>query len=104
MYTTVTERTRQIGVLKSLGMSNPRIAWTIVQEALFISAGGIIFGLTGTVLLKYVLAEWTTLTVSIQPQTVITIVMVGLLSGVAGALYPGLRAAFLDPVDALNYE
>jgi putative ABC transport system permease protein len=104
MYTTVTERTRQIGVLKSLGMSNAKIAWTIVQEALLISIGGIIFGLSGTVLLKYALAQWTTLTVSIQPETVITIIIVGLLSGTAGALYPGLRAARLDAVDALNYD
>jgi putative ABC transport system permease protein len=104
MYTTVTERTRQIGVLKSLGMSNNRIAWTIVQEALFISIGGIIFGVLGTLLLKYLLAQWTTLTVAIIPQTLLTIVVVGLLSGVAGALYPGLRAAGLDAVDALNYD
>jgi putative ABC transport system permease protein len=104
MYTTVTERTRQIGVLKSLGMSNPRIAWTIVQEALLISIGGIIFGIVGTILLKFALAKWTTLAVSIQAQTVMTIIVVGLLSGIVGALYPGLRAARLDAVDALNYE
>ena len=104
MYTTVTERTRQIGVLKSLGMSNNRIAWTIVQEALFISIGGIVFGVLATILLKYALSQYTTLTVAIIPQTVLTIVAVGLLSGVAGALYPGLRAARLDAVDALNYD
>jgi putative ABC transport system permease protein len=104
MYTTVTERTRQIGVLKSLGMSNPRIAWTIVQEALLISIGGVIFGIGGTILLKLALAKWTTLVVSIQPHTVLTIVVVGLLSGTIGALYPGLRAARLDAVDALNYD
>ena len=104
MYTTVTERTRQIGVLKSLGMSNNRIAWTIVQEAIFISIGGIVFGILATVILKYMLAQWTTLTVAIIPQTVLTIVFVGLLSGILGALYPGLRAARLDAVDALNYD
>ena len=48
MYTTVTERTRQIGVLKSLGMSKTKIAWTIVQEALLISIGGIVFGVSAT--------------------------------------------------------
>lgn len=104
MYTTVTERTRQIGVLKSLGMSNVRIAWTIVQEALMISIGGIIVGVLGTFLLKLALAKWTTMTVSIDPSTVSTIVLVGLASGVVGALYPGLRAARLDAVEALNYD
>lgn len=104
MYTTVTERTRQIGVLKSLGMSNANIAWTIVQEALLISAGGVIFGISATFVLKLILGKWTTLTVAIQPQTVITIVIVGLISGAIGALYPGMRAARLDAVEALNYD
>ena len=65
MYTTVTERTRQIGVLKSLGMSNTNIALTIIQEALLISICGIVFGVSATYLLKVALAKWTTLTVAI---------------------------------------
>ncbi|MFN2501684.1 MAG: ABC transporter permease [Pyrinomonadaceae bacterium] len=104
MYTTVTERTRQIGVLKSLGMSNTRIAWTIVQEALIISAGGVIFGVAATYLLKFLLSRSSTLTVVVEPKIVATIIIVGLLSGVVGALYPGLRAARLDAVEALNYD
>lgn len=104
MYTTVTERTRQIGVLKSLGMSNAGIAWTIVQEAIMISIGGVVFGIVATLGLKYVLAKWTTLTVVVESQIVVTIIAVGILSGIVGALYPGLRAARLDPVEALNYD
>lgn len=104
MYTTVTERTRQIGVLKSLGMSKTMIAWTIVQEAILISIGGMIFGVAATFLLKFALTRWTMLSVSIEPQIVLTIVVVGILSGIAGALYPGLRAARLDAVEALNYD
>ncbi|HEX3101658.1 MAG TPA: ABC transporter permease [Pyrinomonadaceae bacterium] len=104
MYTTVTERTRQIGVMKSLGMSKTGIAWTIVQEALLLSLGGVVFGVAATVVLKYVFAKWTTLTVSIDPKTVATIVVVGIISGIIGALYPGIRAARLDAVEALNYD
>lgn len=104
MYTTVTERTRQIGVLKSLGMSNIKIGWTIVQEAMLISFAGVVFGVLATYVLKFALAKWTTLTVAIDPQTVISIVLVGVASGIVGALYPGLRAARLDAVEALNYD
>lgn len=104
MYTTVTERTRQIGVLKSLGMSKTNIAWTIVQESLLISFGGILFGLISTYILSLALAKWSTLNVQIEPQVVVSILIVGLLSGVIGALYPGMRAARLDAVEALNYD
>ena len=104
MYTTVTERTRQIGVLKSLGMSNARIAWIIVQEALVISLGGVVFGITAMFLLKFALSKWSSMSVVVDPQTVITIIIVGIISGTLGALYPGLRAARLDAVDALNYD
>lgn len=104
MYTTVTERTRQIGVLKSLGMSKPAIALTIIKEALLISLGGILFGLLGTFLLKLALAKWTTLNVQIDPQIILKIMAVGAFAAVVGALYPGVRAARLDPVEALNYE
>jgi putative ABC transport system permease protein len=104
MYTTVTERTRQIGVLKSLGMSKTEIAWTIVQEALLLSFGGVVFGIAGTFALKYLLTKWTTLVVVVQPEIVFSIIAIGLVSGAAGALYPGLRAAKLDAVEALNYD
>ena len=104
MYTTVTERTRQIGVLKSLGMSKTKIAITILQEALLITFAGVIFGVVGTFFLKFLLSKWTTLQVEVDPQLVFNILIVGLVSGTIGALYPGLRAARLDAVDALNYE
>jgi len=104
MYTTVTERTRQIGVLKSLGMSKAGIALTIVKEALLISLAGIVFGVAATFLLKLALTKWTTLVVQIDPQLILKILVVGALSGVIGALYPGIRAARLDAVEALNYD
>jgi len=75
-----------------------------VQEALLLSFGGIAFGVLATVGLQYAFAKWTTLTVSIDPSLVATIVVVGLISGMLGALYPGLRAARLDAVEALNYD
>ena len=104
MYTTVTERTRQIGIMKSLGMSNPKIAWIIAQEALLLSFLGIISGIILTVIVRFVLTRLTTLTVELSPLVLTLVFVIGLIGGALGALYPALRAARLDAVEALSYE
>jgi putative ABC transport system permease protein len=104
MYTTVTERTRQIGVLKSLGMSNARVAWVIEQEALFVSVLGVVCGVVLTLAARFVVMRTTSLTVDIEPKWILVSLVIGLLGGTLGALYPALRAAKQDPVEALSYE
>lgn len=103
MYTTVTERTRQIGILKSLGMSKIKIAWIITQEALLISLMGVLTGIVSTYALRFVLTKITTLEVEISLWLVFITVIVAIFGGIVGALYPALKAASLDPVEALSY-
>jgi len=104
MYTTVTERTRQIGILKSLGMSKLGIAWVIEQEAILVSVLGLITGIVLTLLIRATIMRTTTLNVEIEPQWVLVAGLVGLLGGTLGALYPAVRAANQDAVEALSYD
>lgn len=104
MYTTVTERTRQIGIMKALGMSNGRIISTITLEALLLSTLGIIFGIILTVVLRAILTSFITLEVEISLTVIMITVVAGLAGGAVGALYPAFRAANLDAVEALSYE
>lgn len=103
MYTTVTERTRQIGIMKSLGASKASIALVFEKEALLISGLGVVAGLIFSFVARAFL-ESRGMKFEMEPKYIIAAVIAGLLSGLLGALYPALRAASQDPVDALSYE
>jgi len=104
MYTTVAERTRQIGVLKSLGASRAFIAGEIEKEALLISALGVLAGFMLSALGRLLITRLTTMNVELEPMWLLYALIFGMLAGVLGALYPALRAANQDPVKALAYE
>ncbi|MFN2578579.1 MAG: ABC transporter permease [Pyrinomonadaceae bacterium] len=104
MYTTVTERTRQIGILKSLGMSKRSIAWVIEQEAILVSVLGVGIGVVLMLLARFFVMKSTTLVVDVEAKWIAISLIVGLIGGSIGALYPALRAARQDAVDALSYE
>jgi putative ABC transport system permease protein len=104
MYTTVTERTRQIGILKSMGMSPNGIAWIIVQEAMLLSLFGVLAGGVLTVVIAIILTRTTTLQIELSPKILALTFIIGLIGGTLGALYPAMRAARMDAVEALSYE
>lgn len=104
MYTTVTERTRQIGILKALGMSKRAIAWVIEKEALLVSFLGVAVGVLLTLVARFFVMRVTSLTIEIEPRWILISLIVGLVGGSLGALYPALRAARQDAVNALSYE
>ncbi|MCP4248386.1 MAG: ABC transporter permease [bacterium] len=105
MYTLILQRTREIGILKSLGASRRYLLSIAVAESVMICLSGTAMGIG----LSY-LAGWTieTLmplaTVRIELRWVAAAVVVGLIGGAASACYPGYRAARLDPAVALAYE
>jgi putative ABC transport system permease protein len=104
MYTTVTERTREIGILKSLGMSKTEIAWIIEQEAIVIGLLGVILGILLTLAVRVAVMRMSLLNIEIEPRWILVALVMGLMAGTLGALYPALRAARQDAVEALNYE
>ena len=105
MYTTITERTREIGILKSLGASKGYIITLILREACLLSAVGIIGGYgVAAVARKVILAKFPTLSIELTMEWALYAAILALAGSALGAFYPALRAAQLDPVDALAYE
>lgn len=104
MYTTVIERTRQIGVLKSLGASRGFIAAAIQSEALIISSVGVAVGVAAAFVAAYAIRNATSLQIEFDMKWLVVTGLLGIASGLVGAMYPALRAARLDPVDALSYD
>lgn len=104
MYTTVIERTRQIGVLKSLGASRGWIASEIEKEALLISLMGVLSGFAISLLGAMLIQRLSSVRVELQPSWFVYTFIIGLAAGCLGALYPAIRAANQDPVKALSYE
>lgn len=104
MYTTITERTREIGILKALGASRSYIVGEIVKEALVISVFGVAVGFAVSFLSGYLIHRAYGLMFEYSWAWALTAAVIGLLGGALGALYPAVRAANLDPVSALAYE
>jgi putative ABC transport system permease protein len=104
MYTAVTERTREIGILKSLGASKPLIVGIIAREALVLSMIGVAVGVVAALMVGAGIMHFTSLQILFEPGWLFITAAVALAGGQLGSLYPALRAAKQDPVRALAYE
>ncbi|HEY1302404.1 MAG TPA: ABC transporter permease [Vicinamibacterales bacterium] len=101
---TVLERTREIGVRRSVGARRLDIARQFVSEAVLISAGGGMLGIGFGFILAWGIArtaEWTTI---VSTMSVVMAFGVSVTVGVLFGVYPALKAARIDPIDALRYE
>ena len=105
MYTAVMERTREIGILKSIGASKFYIVNVILRETVLLAIGGIIvgilFSLAASAAIGYRLP---TLQLTVVWSWVGKAAGIAILGALAGALYPAFKAAQKDPIDALAYE
>src|SRR5450755_4489496 len=105
MYAAVMERTREIGILKSLGAGKFYIVNVILRETLLISVGGIILGIIVSYTARAALhAKFQTLPILITPDWLLRAAIIAVIGSMLGAAYPAMKAAQKDPIDALAYE
>ncbi len=105
MYTTIMERTREIGVLKALGASKGYIAQAILSESALICLLGICGGIGLSFGLRSLfLTIFPSLTILITPGWLLRATGIAIVGGLLGAAYPAWLASSRDPVEALAYE
>ncbi len=105
MYTAVMERTREIGILKSLGASKPYIVRIILRETLLLAIAGIITGFIISFIAAWAIRfELPTVPVEFTTRWIIQATIIAIIGALVGATYPALKAAQKDPIDALAYE
>lgn len=104
MLVSVTERTREIGVRQAVGAKQRDIVYQFLFEAIFISASGGMAGIVLGVLAIPLAAALNQGTALLLPSSIPLAFGVALATGVLFGLYPALRAARLDPIEALRYE
>ncbi|HXJ16660.1 MAG TPA: FtsX-like permease family protein [Candidatus Polarisedimenticolia bacterium] len=105
MYTTIIERTREIGVLKSLGASKGYIVKIVMSETTLLCAAGVGAGVGLSYLMRAVFLDvFPSLTILITPKWIVLAGLIAVLGGLLGASYPAWLASRRDPVEALAYE
>ena len=104
MYTAGMERTREIGVLKSLGASRSYIVSVVLRETGILALVGILAGIGLTYFVRFLIHIKSTLDFAVTPQWILRAVLIAFFGALLGASYPAMKAARKDPIDALAYE
>jgi len=105
MYTAVLERTREIGILKSMGASKATIVGVILRETGVMAVAGVLVGIAGTYGVKLLLSRvFPTQHFEITAQWIGQGAAIAFVGAICGALYPAWLAARKDPIEALAYE
>jgi putative ABC transport system permease protein len=105
MYAAVMERTREIGILKSMGASKFYIVNVIMRETTLLAVFGILLGIGFSFAASWAIRHrFPLVQVVVTADWVLRAILVAVLGAIAGALYPAFKAAQKDPIDALAYE
>jgi putative ABC transport system permease protein len=106
MYTAVVERTREIGILKALGAKPLMIIDLLMREAILLALVGWVLGIGMALIARQVIVTLAPASLSVinVPDWWPTAGLIALTGAVLGAIYPGLKAARHDAIEALSYE
>ena len=105
MYTTIIERTREIGILRAIGASQAKVVRLVVEESFWICTAGVIVGIAIALVSQRLLPHvFPTLTITLTREWALIACSLGMVGGLIGSVYPAIKAARLDPVQALNFE
>ena len=104
MLATVTERTREIGIRRALGARKRDIVWQFLVETGVLSVTGSLIGAVIGLLAPQLVSQFSGMETIITPWSMFAAIGVSLLTGVIFGVYPAIRAAALDPIEALRAE
>jgi putative ABC transport system permease protein len=103
MLATVTERTREIGIRRALGAKRRDIAWQFLVETMTLSSIGGILGVILGLGLSYLVAHLFALPTILQAWSTLMAFAVSVIVGLVFGTYPAMRAARMDPIEALRH-
>ena len=104
MLASVTERTREIGIRKSLGARSKDILLQFLVESAVMSALGGAVGITIAWLMAVIIENTTPVPMAVPLNAVVVALLVSTSVGLFFGVYPARRASRLDPIEALRYE
>ena len=105
MYTSVLERTHEIGILKSLGSSKLSVVNLVLRESILLAISGAAIGIGASFLARSLIhSAFPTMQVLIQGRWIVYASIIAIAGALLGAAYPAFRAARKDPIEALAYE
>ena len=104
MLVSVTERTSEIGLKKAIGARKNRILWQFLTEAAVLTSIGGVLGVIAGVILSQVISKMSQTPVAISVPVSVLAVVFSMAIGIIFGLLPSIKAANLNPIDALRHE